>query len=318
MLSSELMLRFSAIEQLNEVSRPLHLALGVFDGVHLGHQTVIREVVAGAKKSGGVAGVLTFEPHPIQVLAPERAPRRILASLDHKERLLESLGVEVLLVLEFTRELAQQPAEEFAEELLALNNLRQLAAGDDWKFGRKRGGTVEMLSSLGEPRGIKVSLIPAVMMDGERISSTRLRQALRDGNLEAAAEMLGRPYTVAGEVVRGAELGRQLGAPTANIQVGDEQLPPDGVYAVLAKVDEEEFPGVANLGVRPTVDGEQRLLEVHLLDVERDLYEKQVEVQFGTKLRAEKKFAGLEELKEQIFRDLEEGRRLFTEGRALR
>ncbi len=311
------MLRLSTIADLETLERPLHLALGVFDGVHIGHQAVIGAAVAGAEESGGVAGVLTFEPHPIQILAPDRAPRRILSSLEHKERLLEGLGVTVFLVLEFTSELAQQPAGEFAAGLVAAPTLRQLSAGEDWKFGRQRAGTVALLESLGAREGVMVSAISSVMMDGERVSSTRLRQALRDGNLKAAAAMLGRPYAVMGAVERGAQLGRALGFPTANIAVGDEQLPPDGVYAVVVTATGEDRPGLANLGVRPTVSGERRLLEVHLLNFEGDLYGVDVEVRFGRRLRGEKKYADVDALKEQILCDVAAARALFDEGEAM-
>ncbi|MEE3179278.1 MAG: riboflavin biosynthesis protein RibF, partial [Verrucomicrobiota bacterium] len=254
------MKRLSTIAELEEVQRPLHLAMGVFDGVHLGHQAVIGTAVEGARGSGGVAGVLTLEPHPIQILAPGQAPRRILVSLEHKERLLASLGVTVLLVLRFDETMARQSAEEFGEHLFSVAALRQMVAGEDWKFGRERRGTIDLLRRLGEPHGVEVTAVPAVMLKGERVSSTRLRRALRDGNLQAASEMLGRSYTVMGTVVRGEQLGRKLGAPTANIMLGDEQLPPDGVYVVTATIGEgkETHRGVANLGVRPTVNGERR------------------------------------------------------------
>jgi len=308
----------STIAELEEVQRPLHLAMGVFDGVHLGHQAVIGTAVEGARGSGGVAGVLTLEPHPIQILAPGQAPRRILVSLEHKERLLASLGVTVLLVLRFDETMARQSAEEFGEHLFSVAALRQMVAGEDWKFGRERRGTIDLLRRLGEPHGVEVTAVPAVMLKGERVSSTRLRRALRDGNLQAASEMLGRSYTVMGTVVRGEQLGRKLGAPTANIMLGDEQLPPDGVYVVTATIGEgkETHRGVANLGMRPTVNGERRLLEVHLLDFEGDLYEAGVEVCFGLRLRSEKKFKDQEELREQIRRDLKEARELFKESKA--
>ena len=312
------MKRLSTIAELEEVQRPLHLAMGVFDGVHLGHQAVIGTAVEGARGSGGVAGVLTLEPHPIQILAPGQAPRRILVSLEHKERLLASLGVTVLLVLRFDETMARQSAEEFGEHLFSVAALRQMVAGEDWKFGRERRGTIDLLRRLGEPHGVEVTAVPAVMLKGERVSSTRLRRALRDGNLQAASEMLGRSYTVMGTVVRGEQLGRKLGAPTANIMLGDEQLPPDGVYVVTATIGEgkETHRGVANLGMRPTVNGERRLLEVHLLDFEGDLYEAGVEVYFGLRLRSEKKFKDQEELREQIRRDLKEARELFKESKA--
>jgi len=310
--------RLSTIAELEEVQGPLHLAMGVFDGVHLGHQAVIGTAVEGARGSGGVAGVLTLEPHPIQILAPGQAPRRILVSLEHKERLLASLGVTVLLVLRFDETMARQSAEEFGEHLFSVAALRQMVAGEDWKFGRERRGTIDLLRRLGEPHGVEVTAVPAVMLKGERVSSTRLRRALRDGNLQAASEMLGRSYTVMGTVVRGEQLGRKLGAPTANIMLNDEQLPPDGVYVVTATIGEgeETHRGVANLGVRPTVNGERRLLEVHLLDFEGDLYEAGVEVCFGLRLRSEKKFKDREELREQIRRDLKEARELFKESKA--
>ncbi len=312
------MKRLSTIAELEEVQGPLHLAMGVFDGVHLGHQAVIGTAVEGARGSGGVAGVLTLEPHPIQILAPGQAPRRILVSLEHKERLLASLGVTVLLVLRFDETMARQSAEEFGEHLFSVAALRQMVAGEDWKFGRERRGTIDLLRRLGEPHGVEVTAVPAVMLKGERVSSTRLRRALRDGNLQAASEMLGRSYTVMGTVVRGEQLGRKLGAPTANIMLDDEQLPPDGVYVVTATIgeDKETHRGVANLGVRPTVNGERRLLEVHLLDFEGDLYEAGVEVCFGLRLRSEKKFKDQEELREQIRRDLKEARELFKESKA--
>lgn len=299
------------------MERPLHLALGVFDGVHLGHRAVIGAAVDGARASGGIAGVMTFEPHPIRILAPERAPRQILASIDHKERLLEELEVELLLVLRFTPELAKRDADGFARELLGAPPLRQVAVGSDWRFGRDRAGTEAHLRRLGEELGVGVTVVEPVMVDGERVSSTRIRQALRDGNLAGAAAMLGRPYTVMGQVVEGDQLGRRMGVPTANIEAGGEQLPPDGVYAVTARVEGEERPGVANLGVRPTVGGARRLLEVHLFDFDGNLYGQPVEVRFGRRLRGERKFAGVEELRSQIERDLVAGRALFANGEAL-
>lgn len=300
--------RLTSLGELEEVAGPLHLALGVFDGVHLGHRAVIDAAVAGARESGGTAVVVTFEPFPIQVLAPEKAPRRILASLEHKERLLEGLGVSCLVVLPFTREFAEQEAGEFAEELFGVEGLRQVTVGEDWKFGRNRGGTVELLREWGAEKGVRVDPAAPVMMQGERISSTRIRQAIRDGNLDAAAGMLGREFSVYGVVAHGRQLGAKIGTPTANIEVGDEQLPPDGVYVVRADVDGEMRSGVGNLGMRPTVGAERRLLEVHLFDFEGDLYGQEMEVWFGTYLRGEVKFADVDALKAQIAKDIARAR----------
>jgi len=295
------------------VGNPLHLAMGVFDGLHLGHQEVIKAAVNGAESSGGMSGVLTFEPHPIQVISPENAPRRIFSSLEQKEILLDSFGVEVLLVLRFDEDLARQTAATFTESLLSVPGLRQVVAGEDWKFGKGRQGTMAFLRSRSGDYNVEVEEIPAVTCRGERISSTRLRRALRDGLLGSVREMLGRSYSVLGAVVRGEQLGRKLGAPTANILVGEEQLPPDGVYAVLARIKGEERgrKAVANLGIRPTVGGVRRQLEVHLLDFKGDLYGEHLEIIFGRKIRGEQKFQGPAELQEQIQKDLEEVKRIF-------
>jgi len=284
----------------------------VFDGVHLGHRAVVDAAVAGARESGGVAGVVTFEPHPIQVLAPGKAPRRILASLEHKERLLEALGVSVVVVLPFTAEFARREAREFAEELFGCApDLRQVTVGEDWKFGHDRGGSAVFLREWGKDAGVQVDAVAPVMMEGERISSTRIRQAIRDGNLAAAAAMLGREFSVYGVVAHGRQLGAKIGTPTANIEVGDEQLPPDGVYVVQAEVGGVLRKGVGNLGMRPTVGAERRLLEVHLFDFAGDLYGQEMEVWFGAYLRGEEKFESVEALKVQIGKDLARARGMF-------
>ena len=312
------MTRFSTIAELADVGNSLHLAMGVFDGLHLGHQAVIKAAVRGAEISGGAPGVLTFDPHPIQILSPENAPRRIFSSLEQKEILLSALGVEVLLVLRFDEVMAGQTADTFAKSLLSVPDLRQVVAGEDWKFGQGRQGTMAFLQGRGMDYNVSVEPIPAVTWQGERISSTRLRRALRAGNLSSVREMLGRPYSVMGTIVRGEQVGRELGAPTANIQIGDEQFPPDGVYAVSARIDGEsrEREAVANLGIRPTVGGTQHLLEVHLLDFEGNLYGRTLEIFFGKMIRGEKKFQGLAELQKQIQLDLEEARRLFKASEA--
>ena len=312
------MTRFSTIAELADVGNSLHLAMGVFDGLHLGHQAVIKAAVRGAEISGGAPGVLTFDPHPIQILSPENAPRRIFSSLEQKEILLSALGVEVLLVLRFDEVMAGQTADTFAKSLLSVPDLRQVVAGEDWKFGQGRQGTMAFLQGRGMDYNVSVEPIPAVTWQGERISSTRLRRALRAGNLSSVREMLARPYSVMGTIVRGEQVGRELGAPTANIQIGDEQFPPDGVYAVSARIDGEsrEREAVANLGIRPTVGGTQHLLEVHLLDFEGNLYGRTLEIFFGKMIRGEKKFQGLAELQKQIQLDLEEARRLFKASEA--
>lgn len=297
------MLRFTTFDELATVEESVHLALGVFDGVHLGHRAVIARVVEAAGRHGGLAGVVTFDPHPIRVLAPDKAPRALLATLDHKAHLLAELGVDLMLAIPFDAAFAQVEAEEFLAGLCG-GQVRTIAVGDDWRFGKARRGDVAMLERFSESQGFKIEAVPPVMADGERISSTRIRQAIRDGRLDAAAEMLGKPYSVEGRVVEGRRLARQLGFPTANVAIGEVQLPPDGVWSVEAHVDGRRHRGVANLGMRPTVDGTIRALEVHLFDLSEDLYGRNLEVFFGAYLRPERKFESIESLKAQIAADV--------------
>lgn len=299
--------RINKLEELAGQEGPLHLAMGVFDGVHMGHQAVIARAVDAARRDGGASFVVTFSPHPIRVIAPGKAPGALLASLDEKAEVVKSLGVEGLLVIHFDEEFAKMEAEDFVRSI-ALGNVATIAVGEDWRFGCKRLGDVELLRRLGGELGFRLESVAPVMWDGERISSTRIRQAIRDGNFRAAEEMLGRPYEVSGMVIQGRKLGRQLGFPTANLRLGDLLLPGDGVWLVTV---DGKFHGVANLGVRPTVDGREWLLEVHLLDFSGDLYGRKLRLRFDHFLREERKFHSVEELKLQIAKDVEEGRRLL-------
>ncbi|NQW99895.1 bifunctional riboflavin kinase/FAD synthetase [bacterium] len=294
------------LEDLPALGVPLHLALGVFDGVHIGHQAVIARAVAAAARDGGLAGLLTFDPHPIRVIAPEKAPTSLLETLDHKARVVAKLGVELFIPLHFDREFAGLAAADFIARLTAAP-VRTIAVGEDWRFGHHRSGDVVFLNHEAACRGFTLEAVPPVMHDGDRISSTRIRQAIRDGNLAAAAQMLGRPYTVCGNVVVGKQLGRTLGFPTANLATGEAQLPPDGVWAVQASLaDGRTFDGVANLGLRPTVGGETRLLEAHLFDFSGDLYGQELEIRFHQYLRGEIKFPSIDALRSQIQQDSEQ------------
>jgi len=275
----------------------------MFDGVHVGHQAVIARAVAAAARRGGVAGVVTFDPHPVRLLAPDQAPHAVLTTLAHKAKILDELGIGLLVPLHFDAALAGLEAEEFFQQMLAAP-IQTLAVGEDWRFGRGRRGDVEFLRARGVAAGFDLATVPPVMVDGERVSSTRIRQAIRDGSLEAAARMLGRPYAISGCVVVGRQLGRQLGFATANVAIGEELTPPDGVWAVRVSVaGGPARPGVANLGVRPTVDGATRVLEAHLFDFSGDLYGREIAVEFVRFLRPEQRFASLELLREQIVAD---------------
>jgi riboflavin kinase / FMN adenylyltransferase len=294
-----------SLEDLAALDAPLHLALGVFDGVHIGHQAVIARAVEAAARAGGLAGMLTFDPHPIRVIAPRKAPTALLATLEHKAAIVSELGVRLFVPLRFDMAFAEMEAADFIERLFAAP-VRTIAVGEDWRFGRNRGGDVPFLTGEAEKRGFRLEAVPPVMIDGDRVSSTRIRQAIRDGNLDDAARMLGRPYSVSGHVVSGDQLGRELGFPTANLPTGDVQLPPEGVWAVRVSDDAgKAWNGVANLGTRPTVGGGKRLFEVHLLDFSGDLYGRYLDVRFEKYLRAERKFESLETLRAQIAKDAE-------------
>jgi len=305
------------IAELAGIDCPTALALGVFDGVHLGHQAVIGAAIDDARSAGGISVVATFEPHPVRVLRPDVAPR-LLASFQHKRLLLERLGVDGLLVIPFDRVLAAQPPEMFVSRITeACRDLRSLSVGRDWRFGAERAGDADLLATIGEDAGFSVNAISPVEDGGSPISSTRVRAAIEAGDIQEAKALLGRDYTVLGTIVAGRQLGRTIGFPTANLRVHSEQLPPDGVYAVRALRHGNSataLPGVANLGVRPTVEsGEsRRMLEVHLFDFDEEIYGDDLEITFVQQLRAEKKFDGVEALKTQIQRDAAEARELLS------
>ena len=302
------MLIRSDLEDLPTLDTPLHLALGVFDGVHVGHQAVIARAVEAAGREGGLAGLVTFDPHPIRVIAPNKAPTRLLETLDHKARVVSGLGIGLFVPLHFDAEFAQMEASEFLVRLTAAP-VKTIAVGEDWRFGHNRSGDINFLKKESILRGFKLEAVAPIMYEGDRVSSTRIRQAIRDGNLSAAKQMLGRPYAVSGTVVEGKKLGRTIGFPTANLATGEAQLPPDGVWAVRAILpDGRCLPGVANLGLRPTVDGNSRSVEVHLFDFSGDLYGSELEIRFEEYLRAEVKFSSIDALKTQIQADTDRAR----------
>lgn len=300
------------IDELRRFKRPVVLAIGVFDGVHAGHQHVIAAAQARAEERGAEFVLMTFEPHPMRVLRPQSAPKR-LCSPDHQLRLLARYGVEQVLLCAFDGAFACISAETFIVSLVkACDRLDSIFVGETWRFGAHRRGDLAMLHEHGAMHGFEVFGVPAVHLGAAPISSTRVRQAVSAGDLEGARELLARDYSVQGRVVEGKRLARSLGFPTANIVVENEQLPPPGVYAVRASVGEEGawHPGVANLGLRPTVEVNAECLafEVHLLDASRDLYGQLVEVSFVQHLRGEQKFPSLDALKAQIARDCEVAR----------
>jgi riboflavin kinase/FMN adenylyltransferase len=299
-----------SISELSHLPGPLFLAIGAFDGLHLGHQAVISTSARHARDAGGTPVVVTFDPHPAKVLRPDDAPH-LLTATQHKIALIRDLGVAHLLVLQFDRQFASTAPEEFVRQLITNSRpLREICVGHEWSFGKGRAGNLALLKELGAASNFDVVGVPAVTVNGEVVSSTAIRRAVAAGDLIKATQMLGREYTILGTVKAGEKLGRTLGYPTANLSAHSEQFPPDGVYVAEARLSGALYRGVANLGYRPTVSTgtPERLLELHLFDLNRDIYGEEVEVRFLRYLRPEQKFENVDALAAQIGRDVAEAR----------
>lgn len=298
---------------LKSPGRKLCLAIGVFDGVHLGHQQIIRQTVADARQHESDAVVLTFDRHPNSVVAPDRVPP-LIYSLPQKLRAIESLGPDGLLLLHFDEAFSRQTGEEFVCGLVRdAGPIKSLCVGADFVFGYRRSGDVDLMRRLGAEFGFSVHGLAAVALEGRTVSSTRIREAIRAGDLDQAGQMLGRNYSLAGAVLRGDGIGRNLGFPTANIDTAGLVLPPNGVYAVHAQAGTDSWRAVLNIGFRPTLShpAPQLRVEAHLLGFHGDLYGRELELSFVEKLRDERKFDSLAGLKEQIARDIAEAEEKF-------
>lgn len=284
------------------------LTLGNFDGVHLGHQAIFRKVVERAREIGGTSVAFTFEPHPLKVLSPERSPQ-LLNTFHGKLRLFEAAGMEVVICANFTRVFADQHPEDFAREVLHKQiGVKEVYVGYDYAFGKGREGSIESLKRMGQTYGFKVGVIEPVQVDGVVVSSSTIRDLITGGRVEEGARLLGRHYTIEGEVVHGSHRGHTLGFPTANIKSANELIPAFGVYAVLARVQGRTFKGVASIGIRPTFDGGPVSMEVFLFEFSEDLYGKEMEVAFVKRLRGEEKFSDGEALVRQIQKDVQNAR----------
>jgi len=286
--------------------RPVFLAIGFFDGVHLGHRSIIENTTraAGAKK--GLSLVVTFDRHPGWVVAPAHVPR-LICPLHAKLRELERLGPDALLLLGFDKKLSEVQAEAFVRELAAdIGSIGGVCVGMNFRFGHNREGDVRLLQRLGQALGFSVQGSPAVLWEGKPVSSTRIRRAIASGDLRGAGQMLGRPYAISAEVVKGDGLGRQLGFPTANLDIDGLIVPPAGVYSAQVRLDHRSFRAVLNIGHRPTLNRPDPCLraEAHLLDFSGDLYGRQVDVEPKEKLRDERRFPDLAALRAQISSDI--------------
>ncbi len=299
-------------------TRPTVATVGMFDGVHLGHRVLFDRVLSEAKERGARAGVVTFDPHPLEILAPDKAPC-MLTTIEQRLRLFEEAGFDVALVLPFNRELSALSPQDFAREALVEElNVCKILVGEDFRFGRDRAGDVAALRNIGEKDGFEAEAVGLVEGDEGKISSSDVRLLLRRGLVEAVTTLLGRPFRLAGTVVKGDERGRTLGFPTANIKPHERAcLPGLGVYAGWLHHDGKRLPAAINVGVRPTFKTDDPpLTEVHVLDFEGDLYGAEVEVGFDYYLRPEERFADVDALVTQMHADVDETRKRLKLSRS--
>ena len=298
---------YLSIDNLPSFKNPV-ITIGTFDGVHEGHRHLIQKIKSLAKENNGESVLITFDPHPRLVVYPEDKSLRILTTLEEKILLLEAEGVDHLVVVPFTKEFSLHSAKDYLKNFLVEKfHPSIIVTGYNHSFGHHRDGNIEMLRRFENEFYYKVEELNKQLVDDIAVSSTRIRIALQEGDIELASHLLGHSYSVTGEVVHGQQLGNKIGFPTANIQINDslKLIPEDGVYAVTVNLKTEKLKGMMNIGFRPTVDGLHHKLEVHLLDFNSDLYNQQLEIHFVKRLRDEKKFSSLDELKEQLRKDKE-------------
>jgi riboflavin kinase/FMN adenylyltransferase len=296
-------------------ARPYPVAtIGNFDGHHIGHRSLLQTVVQTARAAHGTALVLTFDPHPVKILAPH-VNLRLLSGPEEKLARLEDAGIDEVVLLEFNEAFARLSPEEFADQVLHRGlAIRELFVGQHFAFGHQRAGKIEDLTVLGNRFGFAVHPIPPVMADGGVVSSSRIRQLVQEGEVRRASVLLGRPYAISGVVSRGARRGRSLGWPTANLSLPpDRVIPPDGVYATVASVDRQRCESVAYIGTRPTFDAGERLLEVTLLEGPQELYGRLITVEFVERVRGDMRFASGEALSREIALDVDRAREILRE-----
>jgi len=289
------------------------VTIGAFDGVHLGHQHLVRQMVQEARQTKRLAGLITFHPHPSAVLSPYN-PTRYLSTPGEKAALLEKLGLDILAILPFDQQMAQTSARDFTARLRRHLHMAELWVGADFALGRAREGNVEVLQVLGQELGFSVRVIEPLTWQGQVISSTRIRSLILKGKVRQAAQLLGRYPSLAGEVVRGSQRGHCLGFPTANLAVRKERvIPADGIYAVYVWLGEERHQGVANIGVRPSFEvGGERMVEVHILDFNEDIYGCDLVVEFVERLREERRYTDIEKLRAQVDQDIAHARDILA------
>jgi riboflavin kinase/FMN adenylyltransferase len=306
---------YEGIEDFSRVPNPV-VTIGTFDGVHLGHQKILKRIRAIADQIGGETIMITFWPHPRLILHPEEHNLRLLTTFEEKAKLLREFGIDHLLTIPFTKEFSELTSEEFIQTIL-INTIqtRKLVIGYDHRFGRNREGSFEYLKENIDRFGFDLEEISREDVDDVGVSSTKIRQALEMGEVHIANEFLGRPYELNGIIIKGQQLGRSIGFPTANINIPHDYklIPCDGAYAVTIDIEGETFNGMLNIGNRPTVNGSSRTIEANLFDFNGDLYDRRVCVHLKSYLRPEIKFAGLESLQSQLAKDKELARQILTQ-----
>lgn len=307
---------YNSWESLKSKHENIMIGLGNFDGVHIGHQKLIYDLVLMAKEINGTPAVFTFHPHPLAILKPESCPPRLL-SQEYKQKIFARLGVEVLLTIPFNLKLAGLSPEDFVSMVLCEEiGARGVVVGYNYTFGHRGRGNPELLKDLSETYGFALQVVHPVMVEGQTVSSTMIRHLIKIGDVSGAAKLLGYYPFTAGEVVAGEKRGRTLGFPTANLEINQELLvPANGVYAAKIYHNGDTYFGLANIGVKPTFHGKKRNIEVHLLDFCEDLYGKQIKVSFTRRIRGEKKFASPSELIKQIEMDIHEARTECSKAR---
>lgn len=302
---------FKTSKALARVARGPILTLGNFDGLHLGHRKIIARVSERAKRLSRPSVVYTFEPHPLKVVAPHKSPQMIVDA-GTKAALVGSLGIDFMVIAEFTKEFAAKHPRAFVEDEIVPLRPREVWVGHDFSFGKAKAGTVDYLRALGEEFGFSVHVIPAYMKKGEVVSSSRVRRLVSEGKLREAASLLGRNFSMRGRVVKGRNVGKELGFPTANLSTVAELIPADGVYAARAIVSGKSRGAVVNIGVAPTFGCKTRCVEVHILGFSGNIYGKKIEVEFVRRLRGEKTFKSKEALITQIRKDSERAARVLA------
>lgn len=284
----------------------LILTIGNFDGVHLGHQVIFKKLTQRTAELGGISAVLTFEPHPSKIL--DTSPSiPLLTSFEEKVKLLEELGIQLVICIDFTTDFAQMPKEEFVEKVLIQSlSAKELFVGHDFAFGFQREGSIQFLQETGKHLGFIVNVVDPIEINGTIVSSSLIRRLIQEGAVSQTSAMLGRNYMITGRVVQGYRVGKKLGFPTANLLCGNKLLPGPGIYAVKTVVRGHKFVGVVNIGTCPTFDREGLSVEVHILHFNQDIYDEILEVEFYERLRQERRFDSPEALAEQIIKDIEQ------------